>query len=49
MALWWITLIGLVVCLGIAGGVIFYYLRQALNSEDAERIDKIGSNEPKKS
>ncbi len=49
MALWWITLIGLVIILVISGGTIMHFLRQALDSEDAHRIDKISTNDSDKS
>lgn len=49
MALWWITLIGLVIILLISGGTIMHFLRQGLDSEDAHRIDKINSNDSNKS
>jgi hypothetical protein len=39
MGLMWVTTVGLAICLGIVGGVFIYYLRTALDSEDAHRID----------
>ncbi|WP_169802758.1 hypothetical protein [Neobacillus soli] len=42
-AIWLVTTIGFVLCLGFVGGTIFYFLREALNSEDASRIDPINS------
>jgi hypothetical protein len=39
MAAWWITTIGFIICLGIVGGTMVYFLRGALNSEDSTRID----------
>ncbi|MEH7253102.1 MULTISPECIES: hypothetical protein [Bacillaceae] len=41
MAIWWITSIGFVICLGFVGGTIFYFLRGTLHSEDANRIDPV--------
>ncbi|WP_161487157.1 hypothetical protein [Neobacillus mesonae] len=49
MGLWWITLIGLIVILLVAGGTIVYFLRQAFNSEDSSRVDKISTNDSEKS
>ncbi|OLS33637.1 hypothetical protein BTR25_24770 [Bacillus sp. MRMR6] len=37
----WVTTIGFVICLGIVGGTLVYFLRGALNSEDSTRIDQI--------
>ncbi len=39
-AIWWVTTIGFVLCLGLVGGIIFHFLREALPSEDATRIDQ---------
>lgn len=41
MAMMWITTIGLALCLGIVGGVLIYYLRKGLDSEDSVRIDPL--------
>ncbi|WP_175596887.1 hypothetical protein [Bacillus sp. MRMR6] len=41
MAGLWVTTIGFVICLGIVGGTLVYFLRGALNSEDSTRIDQI--------
>ncbi|GHI00253.1 hypothetical protein [Neobacillus kokaensis] len=49
MGLWWITLIGLVVIMLIAGGTIMHFLSQALNTEDANRVDKINNNDSNQS
>jgi flagellar basal body-associated protein FliL len=49
MALLWVTLLGLVIILLISGGTIVYFLRQALDSEDATRIDKITPNDSNQS
>lgn len=43
-AIWWITTIGFVLCLGFVGGIIFHFLRESLHSDDATRIDKIKSD-----
>ncbi|WP_413302902.1 hypothetical protein AA0X95_24930 [Bacillus sp. 1P10SD] len=45
MAVWWVTTIGFVLCLGFVGGTLFHFLRGALDSEDSTRIDKINSDE----
>jgi len=44
MALWWATTIGFIICLGIVTGTMIHFLRQALDSNDAKRIDKIESD-----
>ncbi|MCM3765019.1 hypothetical protein [Neobacillus niacini] len=41
MALWWTMTFGLVLCLGIVGGTMVHFLRNALDSDDAKRIDKL--------
>ena len=38
-ALWWITVIGFICCLGIFAGTWVYFLKNGLNSEDATRVD----------
>ncbi|WP_462408750.1 hypothetical protein [Neobacillus sp. Marseille-QA0830] len=43
MALWWVTTIGFVICLGIVGGIMVHFLRTALDTEDSVRIDKLDS------
>ncbi|CAH2717400.1 hypothetical protein BACCIP111895_04592 [Neobacillus rhizosphaerae] len=43
-AVWWVTTIGFILCLGFVGGTIFHFLRGTLNSEDAVRIDKINGD-----
>ncbi|ULT57835.1 hypothetical protein L1999_04555 [Neobacillus drentensis] len=45
MAIWWITTIAFVLCLGIAGGIFIYFLRQGLDTDDPNRIDKINSDQ----
>lgn len=45
MDLWVITL-GLAAILGMVGLVLIYFLRGALDSEDAIRIDKLPADEP---
>jgi hypothetical protein len=39
MAGWWVTAIGFIICLGFVGGILVYFLRGTLNSEDSTRID----------
>jgi hypothetical protein len=41
MAYWWTVTIGMVICLGIVGGIMVHFLRNALNSDDAKRIDQL--------
>ncbi|WP_162829837.1 hypothetical protein [Neobacillus bataviensis] len=42
MTLLWTTItLGFLICLGCVGWVISHFLREALDSEDAVRIDKI--------
>lgn len=43
-AIWWITTIGFVLCLGFVAGTFFHFLRNSLDSEDAKRVDKIDSD-----
>ncbi|WP_169797598.1 hypothetical protein [Neobacillus fumarioli] len=45
MAMWWVTTIGFVICLGMAGGIFVHFIRQALNTEDAVKIDQINPDE----
>lgn len=45
MAVWWVTTIGFVICLGIAGGTFVHFLRRALDTEDSTRIDKIKTDD----
>ncbi|MFL6554988.1 MAG: hypothetical protein ACJ8MO_02585 [Bacillus sp. (in: firmicutes)] len=42
--IWWVTTIGFVLCLGFLVGSFIHFLRRALNSEDAYRIDPIKSD-----
>jgi hypothetical protein len=41
MAGWWVTAIGFVICLGLVGGTMVYFLRGTLDSEDSTRIDPV--------
>jgi hypothetical protein len=41
MAGWWVTAIGFIICLGIVGGTLVYFLRGTLNTEDSTRIDPV--------
>jgi hypothetical protein len=41
MAIWWVTTIGFILCMGFVGGTLFHFLSQTLNSEDSTRIDPI--------
>lgn len=41
MAEWYVTLAGLVICLGIFGGVFVYFLIASVDTEDSTRIDPI--------
>jgi hypothetical protein len=45
VAIWWITTIAFVLCLGFAGGVFIHFLRQGLDTDDPNRIDKINSDQ----
>ncbi|WP_176541026.1 MULTISPECIES: hypothetical protein [unclassified Bacillus (in: firmicutes)] len=45
MAIWWITTIAFVLCLGFAGGTFIHFLRQGLDIDDSKRIDKINSDQ----
>jgi hypothetical protein len=48
MALWWTITIGMVLSLGIVGGTMVHFLRDALDSDDAKRIDKIPADKDPK-
>jgi hypothetical protein len=43
MAYLWIVTIGMVLCLGMVGCLMFFSIRSAMNIEDATRVDKIDS------
>ena len=36
-AIWWVTTIGFVLCLGFVGGTFFHFLRESLYSEDCRK------------
>ncbi|MCL6571158.1 MAG: hypothetical protein K6T88_05670 [Bacillus sp. (in: Bacteria)] len=40
-AIWWVTTISFVLCIGFVCGTIFYFLMDVLHSEDATRIDPL--------
>jgi len=44
MTLLWTITLGFLFCLGCAGWLIFHILREALDSDDAVRIDKVISD-----
>ncbi|WP_318508995.1 hypothetical protein [Bacillus sp. T3] len=46
MAYLWVLTFGFVLCLGMAGGTLFYFIRSSLDTRDANKIDLIDS--PKK-
>lgn len=39
MAFLWIMTIGFILCLGMVGGTLFYFLHSVLNREDSTRVD----------
>ncbi|WP_180955389.1 hypothetical protein [Peribacillus deserti] len=39
MANLWLTTLGILFLLGVAGGAFFYFLKVSLHSEDAVKID----------
>lgn len=41
MGVWTVTLIGLVIILAAAGLSLVYFLRQALDSSEATKVDKL--------
>ncbi|MBO0960652.1 hypothetical protein J1P26_13180 [Neobacillus sp. MM2021_6] len=45
MTLLWTIALGFLICLGCVAWGIFHFLREALDSEDASRIDKINTDE----
>ncbi|MFJ7725024.1 hypothetical protein ACIQXV_02565 [Neobacillus sp. NPDC097160] len=44
MTLLWTMTLGFLICLGGFAWVIFHFIREALDSEDAVRIDKINTD-----
>jgi len=46
MAIWWLFTIGFVICLGLVGGIFVHFLMEALDMEDATRVDPIDPNNP---
>ncbi|HLO10733.1 MAG TPA: hypothetical protein VK190_00605 [Pseudoneobacillus sp.] len=45
MAIWWITALGFLLCLGFIGGIFVYGLKGALHSEDSNYIDPLPKEE----
>lgn len=41
MVLWTVTTIGFVLCIAFVGGTMVHFLRGALDSEEAKRIDPL--------
>jgi hypothetical protein len=41
MIIWWITTIGIVLCLGLTGGIMVYGLKGALDTDDSTYIDPL--------
>lgn len=41
MAIWWITTIGIILCLGFVGGILVYGLKGALHSKDSKLVDPL--------
>ena len=41
MAVLWMMTIGFVICLGLIGGTLMYFISAALKPEDATQIDLI--------
>ncbi|CAM3911229.1 hypothetical protein [Mesobacillus zeae] len=39
MAYWWVVTIGMLLCLGLSGGVLFYFISSGLDSNDSTRVD----------
>ena len=39
MGILWITTIGMILCLGMVGGILFFSIRSAVDPKDATRID----------
>lgn len=35
----WVMTIGFVICLGLIGGTLLFFIRSAFNYDDASRID----------
>ncbi|UII56475.1 hypothetical protein LS684_03035 [Cytobacillus spongiae] len=45
MAEMWVTTFGFVFVLGLSGGVLVYFLKGALDSEDSIRVDPLPEEE----
>jgi len=45
LAVWWVTTIGIVICLGFVAGIMIYFLKGALDSEDSTRIDPVNNED----
>jgi hypothetical protein len=39
----WVMTIGFVICLGLVGGILLYFISTAFNLKDASRIDLLDS------
>lgn len=47
MASLWMMTIGIIICLGIAGGTLLFFISSALKKEDANRIDLLDTSKEK--
>ena len=39
MGIWWVTTIGLLLCLGFVCGTLFHFINGGLDSKDSTRVD----------
>lgn len=40
----WVITIGFVICLGLAGGTLLYFISTALNVNDASQVDLLDTD-----
>ena len=40
----WVMTIGFVICLGLVGGTLLYFISMALNVNDASRVDLLNTD-----
>ncbi|MBT2637762.1 hypothetical protein J7E37_07435 [Bacillus sp. ISL-39] len=45
----WVMTIGFVICLGIIGGMLMFFITSAFNYDDASRIDLLDTERKSKS
>lgn len=45
----WVMTIGFVICLGLMGGTLMFFIRSAFNYDDVSRIDLLDTEKKSKS